>query len=141
MGREIKRVSLDFDWPVGEIWPGYMLSICSANDSDCDKCHHFASLVNLTMTDHNCPSLESLAPPGGEGYQLWSTTTEGHPMSPVFATPEELARWLADTGASAFAGMTLPYEKWLAFIVGPGWACSAIADDKGLRSGVEAMME
>jgi hypothetical protein len=24
MGREIKRVALDFDWPLDEIWHGYL---------------------------------------------------------------------------------------------------------------------
>lgn len=46
-------------------------------------------------------------------YQMYEETSEGTPISPVFATPEDLARWLADNGASAFAGMTLSYERWL----------------------------
>lgn len=72
------------------------------------------------------------------GYCMYETTSEGTPISPVFATPEELARWLADTGASAFGGMTATYEQWLRMCLG-GWAPSAIADSRGLRSGVEAM--
>ncbi len=24
MGREIKRVALDFDWPIGEVWTGFL---------------------------------------------------------------------------------------------------------------------
>lgn len=46
-------------------------------------------------------------------YMMYETTTEGTPISPAFATPEELARWLADTGASAFGGITASYEGWL----------------------------
>jgi hypothetical protein len=38
---------------------------------------------------------ESTEPPSGDGYQLWETVSEGSPISPVFATPEELADWLA----------------------------------------------
>ena len=38
-------------------------------------------------------------------YQMYETTTEGTPISPVMETPEALARWLADNNASAFAGM------------------------------------
>ena len=30
MGREIKRVSVDFDWPMGRIWPGFMNSHCNS---------------------------------------------------------------------------------------------------------------
>lgn len=46
-------------------------------------------------------------------YQMYETTSEGTPISPVFATPEEVARWCADNGASAFGGDTAPYEWWL----------------------------
>ena len=37
-------------------------------------------------------------------YQMYETCTEGTPISPVMETPENLARWLADNGASAFGG-------------------------------------
>ena len=59
---ELKRVPLDFQWPMAE-------------------------------------------PPTGDGYQIWETV-KGSPISPVFATPEELAqhmagtRWGADKGSS-----------------------------------------
>lgn len=82
---------------------------------------------------------EFIEPPEGDGYQLWSTTTEGTPMSPVFATPEELAKWLADTGASSFGSSTCTYDQWLKFIMGPGWAPSMVADSSGIRSGVEGL--
>lgn len=49
-------------------------------------------------------------------YQMYETTTEGTPISPVFDTPENLARWLADTGASSYANATATYEQWLARI-------------------------
>lgn len=74
-------------------------------------------------------------PPSGDGYQIWQTVSEGSPISPVFATPEALAthmtttRWGADTGT--------PYETWLAFIRGPGWAPSMVANASGVRTGVE----
>ena len=80
---------------------------------------------------------EPIEPPEGEGYQLWETTSEGSPTSPVFKTPEELAKWLFDNAASAFAGQTCSYEQWLNFIRGPGWAPSAIFDGNRVRSGVE----
>lgn len=49
-------------------------------------------------------------------WQMYEDTTEGTPISPVMATPEELARWLADTGASAFGYEGASYESWLATI-------------------------
>jgi len=64
------------------------------------------------------PHLEDYMPEFPEGtatyYMMYETCSEGTPISPAFATPEELAHWLADTGASAFGDMTAPYEGWLA---------------------------
>lgn len=74
------------------------------------------------------------------GYQMYETTTEGTPISPVFKDPEQLAHWLADTGASAFGGYTSTYEEWLAMIVGPGYSMSAIfTPGEGMQSGVSAI--
>lgn len=57
--------------------------------------------------------------------QMYETCSEGTPISPPCATPEELARWLADNDASAFGGMTATYEQWLG-TCRSGWAPSAI---------------
>lgn len=73
--------------------------------------------------------------------QMYETCTEGTPISPVFATPEEVARWCADNGASAFAGQTASYEAWLRIAKG-GYAPSAIITIGGpLISGVEAFKD
>lgn len=68
--------------------------------------------------------------------QMYETCTEGTPISPVMATPEELAHWLADNKASAFADMTATYEQWLATIKA-GWAVSAVIEHGQMKSGVE----
>lgn len=73
-------------------------------------------------------------------YMMYETTSEGTPISPAFATPEELAKWLADTGASSFADSTATYDQWLSTIK-RGFAVSAVLDDNGLRSGVEGLHE
>jgi hypothetical protein len=60
-------------------------------------------------------------------YQMYEDTTEGTPISPVFATAEECARWCADNGVSMFGGMTAPYEDWLDIATGgcsPGMVLS-----------------
>lgn len=49
-------------------------------------------------------------------WQMYETTTEGMPISPVCETPEELAQWLADNEASVFASFTATYAQWLAMI-------------------------
>lgn len=65
------------------------------------------------------------------------TCSEGTPISPVMKDPEELAKWLADNGASSFGNMTATYEEWLAMIKGPGWSFSAACvPGKGIVSGI-----
>lgn len=78
-------------------------------------------------------------PPSGDAWQLWETTSEGSPISPPMPTPEELARWLADNGASSFGSNTESYETWLAFIHGPGWAPSAVSSGGLMVSGVAGL--
>jgi len=72
---------------------------------------------------------------------MYETTSEGTPISPAFATPEELARWLVDNGASAFGNSTASYEGWLGVARG-GFAPSAVySSATGFVSGVEALSE
>jgi hypothetical protein len=79
-------------------------------------------------------------PPNGDGYQMWEDTSEGSPISPVFETPELLARWLADNGASSFGNDTATYEQWLPVCRG-AWAPSMVMRDGVLTSGVAAAAE
>lgn len=237
MGREVRRVPLDFDWPLNEVWKGFMpppetrerchdpgcrngytsarqrveellnLLMLSADDARRGKCHPYLyhtppnytagevvspeihelvdGLSKVLDPDSHGPGFggysygtlayqitnklaevaglpkdwgickaceghgetaaaraayeawESEDPPEGDGYQIWETVSEGSPISPVFATPEELAkhmtttRWGADKGTS--------YESWLKFITGPGWAPSLIVDNGVVMDGVTAV--
>ncbi len=206
MGREVRRVPLDFDWPIGKTWEGYL----NPRYRKCPKCNAGYSksydilqsaLTALMWRDdpardpnvavitgflagrpprppfgHDsidmwaaCKKLGELAglpegwaecahcegsgedprtraaseawsatpPPTGDGWQMWETTSEGSPMSPVFATAEELARWLTDTGASAFGTMRATYEQWLA-MCRSGWAPSCVVAGGKMMSGVAA---
>ncbi len=56
-------------------------------------------------------------PPTGAGYQLWETCTEGSPVSPVFASAEDLAYWCAEN-ATIFADEKTSRENWLKMFVG-----------------------
>jgi hypothetical protein len=69
---------------------------------------------------------------------MYEDTSEGTPISPAFATPEELARWLVDNNASAFGDSTGSYEGWLRVARG-GCAPSLVATAAGLTSGVDAL--
>jgi hypothetical protein len=82
---------------------------------------------------------EQIDPPSGDGYQIWETVSEGSPISPVFASPEELARHMAGTKWGGDDGT--PYETWLAFIRGPGWAPSGMLSAAGFQTGVVAVVE
>ncbi len=70
-------------------------------------------------------------------YMMYQTTSEGTPISPAFATPEELARWLADNNVSSFGPMTATYDQWLRIAQG-GYAPSMVLAGGELKSGVEA---
>ena len=50
-------------------------------------------------------------PPTGDGFQLWGTTNEGAPYSPVFSTIEELCAW-CETGATTFGSNRATAAQW-----------------------------
>lgn len=50
-------------------------------------------------------------PPQGPGYQLWETTSEGSPISPVFEALDDLCAWAADN-ASTFGSFRASKEEW-----------------------------
>lgn len=232
MGRELKRVPLDFHWPLNEIWHGFInphdakshkctacdgsgettasrrlgdlvsLLMLSGSDSLRGKCHPYfneaplyhtkgkvcgpdmgelttalagraasfmghdscdkwsarkkilaaAGLPDEWGTCQECAGegtvwdspadkqayddWEQSEPPTGEGYQIWETVSEGSPISPVFATPEELAKYMAGTQWGADRGSS--FETWLKFINGPGWSLTMVIDSDGIKTGPEA---
>lgn len=71
---------------------------------------------------------------------MYETVSEGTPISPAFATPEELAKWLAKNSASAFGELTATYEQWLGMIRA-GWAPSATIVNNSLVSGVSVIAD
>ena len=124
MSREVKRVPLDFDWGPGSgVWLGYKLQHIA-----CPEAPEWSRVS------------ERYEPPVGEGWQMWETTSEGSPISPVFASPEDLATWLADTNASTFGSLTATASQWLKMI-GCGSAPSLLIRDGTWQSGVAAVGE
>lgn len=64
---------------------------------------------------------QPFGPPPGDGWQMWETTSEGSPVSPVFDTAEELARWCTDN-ETMFGEQRGTYEQWLGIVHGdPVW--------------------
>ena len=151
MSREVRRVPMDWQHPMEwrEQWDRAEGRVMKCVPKPLFEFDLYAgaladSLANPADCDCEAPDLTDYMPDFGDrddlGYCMYETTSEGTPISPTFATPEELAHWLADTGASAFGGRTATYEQWLGVARG-GWAPSAVVDGHGLRSGVEAMGE
>lgn len=66
-------------------------------------------------------------------FQMYENTTEGTPISPVCATPEELAHWLADNDASASGHLTATYEQWL-YTIQQGYAPALSISAEGVVS-------
>jgi hypothetical protein len=89
------------------------------------------------MRYHN--AWRSKEPPTGDGYQIWETVSEGSPVSPVFATPEELARWMIVPGKDTTVTKGTTYEQWMGFLK-VGWAPSGYSDaEHGYQDGVRAI--
>jgi len=228
MSREVKRVALDFDWPMKKTWKGYLnpyykeckdcrngstkaydrladlvsLLMLSGSDAKEEKCHPYFKECPIFYTQDEIPSkdmvelTEGLAeremgswghdscdkwkatrkiteaaglgkewgicktcngegidpsnkekyeawekyePPKGNGWQMWETTSEGSPMSPVFKTPEELAKWLTDNNASTFGHSITDYDTWLNMIKTTGHAISGVMVNGKVMSGVDAL--
>jgi len=80
---------------------------------------------------------EPTDPPTGAGWQLWETTSEGSPVSPVFATAASLIHWMV-TASDSYAGYS--HEAARAFVNGPGWAPSFVQYGDGpIIDGVAAL--
>ena len=73
-------------------------------------------------------------------YMMYENTSEGTPISPAFATPEELARWLVDNKASVFADMVATYEEWMQIIVGDGTCGVMITENEDGTATVEPVI-
>lgn len=93
----------------------------------CPTCKGHAAVESYPGQRADTEAWEPTDPPTGDGWQMWETTSEGSPMSPVFATAEELAGWLEGSGASLFGSHTASREQWLKIITGEDFAHVQIA--------------
>jgi hypothetical protein len=138
MGRECRRVPKDWDHPRddhGALIP--MHDEFPYNDSEVSE-GLADGWLDGGPPHYGMPIMPDWPESERTHYQMYETCTEGTPISPVCETPEELARWCADNGASAFADMTASYEHWLGVARG-GWAPSMVIGGGRMMSGVEAM--
>ena len=149
MGREVRRVPADWQHPQHESWTdrtGFkplLSDYREAHDGFIEKLNAEGLQPALDYYGR-APDQSDYMPEWPEEQcthlMMYEDTSEGTPISPAFATPEELARWLADNGASSFAGTTATYEQWLGVCQGR-WAPSMAVADGKMMSGVEALGE
>jgi len=157
MGREVRMVPKDWEHPKNENG-GYIalfdgnFEACAADwDEECaqwdagnypDYANEESKKMSYAEWAGDRPDKCDYMPIFKEAAthcMMYETTSEGTPISPAFETPEELARWLADNGASSFGGQTASYEGWLRVAKG-GFAPSAVyTPATGLVSGVDAL--
>lgn len=103
-------------------------------DPICQTCNGHATVEKYEGQRAEAEAWESTDPPAGEGWQLWETVSEGSPMSPVFATADELAGWMSDPERG---------DRWVppaaaAKFIADGWAPSFVGTaSTGVVSGVE----
>lgn len=169
MGREVRRVPADWkhpmeprpDWQTGVMVERYKPLLPGEKyqpyvdewDEECakwkagwrpDYCDEDARKMTYEQYAGQRPHRDDYMPNWPEDQRthlmMYEDTSEGTPISPAFKTPEELARWLADNGASAFGSSTATYEGWLRVAKG-GWAPSMIFSSAGIQDGVDALNE
>jgi len=121
MGREIRRVPKDWQHPKDDggneipLQIGYL-----ENKENFEEIWKEEGLQAALDEYGRAPNTEDYMPEWSEEemthIQMYECTSEGTPIGPVMDTPENLARWLADNNASAFARQTATYEQWLSTI-------------------------
>lgn len=78
---------------------------------ECPRCAGSAEMWATPEAKDAAEAWESTEPPAGDGYQLWETCSEGSPITPVFATLDELCAHAA-TNCTTFASYTATAEEW-----------------------------
>ena len=145
MGREVRKVPADWQHPKDELTGNYRPLFNGADYAE--KAAGFMEKANAeglqeAVDWYGCVDQNDYmpvwTPEQATHFMMYEDSTEGTPISPAFATPEELASWLADTGASAFGSSTGSYEGWLRVARG-GFACSMVVTDGVIKSGVDGL--
>ncbi len=72
---------------------------------------------------------KNIEPPTGDGYQLWETTSEGSPVTPVFSSLEKLAEY-CEENSTTFGSDRATKEEWLQMF-NDGVICSVYKDGAG----------
>ena len=146
MGREVRRVPLDWEHPKNSNMNYEPLS--EGYEEQASEWLDKANIDGLQAAIDwfgSAPDRNEYMPDWPEservGWQMYEDTSEGTPISPVLKSPEELARWLAENGASAFGSEIASYDAWLATIRAGSAPSAVFSPGKGMMSGVAASVE
>lgn len=94
---------------------------------ECAACGGHGSIERYPGQRKDAEAWEPTDPPTGDGWQLWTTTSEGAPITPPFSTAQDLARHCVAAGVSVFGDETVDYARWLAIIAGEDFAHVEVA--------------
>lgn len=119
-------------WSIGtmsgpDLWP-LMKHHCQKQGVpvECTTCEGYGNVEAYPGQRADADAWEPTEPPTGDGWQLWETTSEGSPVTPVFATADELVHHIASPNYGyGFAGSRISLEAARA-LVGSGWAPSMV---------------
>lgn len=81
----------------------------------CSHCKGNGTIWLTPLYKKKCEKWKPKDPPKGEGFQLWATTNEGEPFSPVFKTLEDLCEWCAEN-ATTFSNFKATKEEWMSML-------------------------
>ena len=152
MGREIRRVPMDWEHPKNE--RGHYQPMYDQTYKEASEKWVKDMLEHQALPDDEYPKTEypyywdyDGNPPDAEyyrhrewtdeeavGYQIYETVSEGTPTSPIFANLDDMVKWLIGEGYS---------ESAAANFAKGGWAPSMVVDmGKGtIKAGIESLSD
>lgn len=143
MGREVRRIPPNWSHPTDENGHYIPLVKYITNDEMEEQIAITESRLDGSQSFDDYFVMPDWSKEECTHFQMYETTTEGTPISPVCDSPESLAQWLADNMGDAGAGGTATYEQWL-YMINNGGSAPTFVLKKGsgeLISGVEGIYE
>ena len=144
MSREIRSVALDWEHPVDRDNPRYYggetryISLHSREDLRRHLDDPECMAEGIDPADY-MPELAEGTP---YGWQMYETVSEGTPVSPAFATRDELAAWLSSPAAgreqvSPQAAKAFAAEGWAPSFVSPAGSSELISGVASMGDGTD----
>lgn len=126
---------------IGDAVQAYDLIVarCTAEgvSDTCATCGAHGSLERYPGQRDEAEAWERTEPPAGEGWQLWETVSEGSPISPVFASAEELAQWMTTPASAWGVSRPMTIEQARGFVKVGSSLGTFVQDAGGLHDGAE----